>query len=41
MKECLYNIGIVLLVLYIGIANYCKFKEGLGLDTKNCSCQLK
>lgn len=41
MKEYLANIGIVLLVLYIGIANYCKFKDGLGLEVKNCNCQLK
>lgn len=41
MKEYLKRIGIILLILYFGIANYCKFKNGLGLDVKNCSCQVK
>lgn len=41
MKEYLKTFGIVLLVMYFMIANYCKFKDGLGFEVKNCSCQLK
>lgn len=35
------NVGIGLLICYFMIANYCKFKDGLGLEVKNCACQLK
>lgn len=41
MKEYLKLIGIILLILYFMVANYCKFKDGLGFDVKNCSCRLK
>lgn len=41
MKKFLKNFGIILLVMYFMIANYCKFKKGLGLEVTNCSCEIK
>lgn len=41
MKKYLKTLGIILLVLYFSIANYCKFKAGMGINTNNCGCELK